>query len=341
MNTVRDFLSDPENCPFKFVNAEIISGEEEAVFSFITTNYNLGTLSSPSKSAGILEMGGASMQVTFRPSSDIQDHEFQFYLARERQSVYAKSYLRFGVDDALERTLTLLARRSPDKAEVESPCHNPGFKSELRLASGHNHTFVGTGNSSACAEVVQKVMGLDIECLMPPCAIFGSYMPPVQGDFYAFAGFFYAVNGLGLVGWKDSKALTPDEIADATAIFCSKDMQMALRETDVSQRKYAQNYCFMGTYVHQSLLVLGFKDSESSVTFSRKLSGFNLGWPAGAMMYETHLMPLSLKPSESVRDLCGPPAKFGTPPDGNSGAESPRIATISIAVAIFMSWLFC
>jgi Golgi nucleoside diphosphatase len=187
MKTVREFLSDAENCPFKFVSAEIISGEQEAVFSYITTNYNLGTLSTPSKTAGALEMGGASMQVVFRPATAIQDNEFQFYMAGERQSVYAKSYLRFGVDDAMKRMLAVLARQSLVplglvKDEVESPCHNPGFNDTLPIASGGSRRFVGTGNSSACAEVLRKVMGLDIECLMPPCAIFGSYMSPVQGD---------------------------------------------------------------------------------------------------------------------------------------------------------------
>jgi len=339
MTTVREFLGNPDNCPFKFVSAEVISGEEEAVFSFLTTNYNLGTLSTPKKTAGALEMGGASAQVVFRPSSNVQDHEFQFYLDRQRQSVYAKSYLRFGIDDALARTMSVLVRRSPGKDEVESPCHNKGFKGELKLASGKKHKFVGIGNSSACSEVVQKVMGLDIECLMPPCAIFGSYMPAVEGEFYAFAGFFYAANGLGLLGWKDSKALTSEEIAGATDSYCAKDMQTAQQDSG-KPMKYAQNYCFMGSYVAQSLEVFGFKNSKSPVIFARKLAGFNLGWPAGAMLYETHLMPLSLKSNEGARDLCGPAAQFGTPSDAKGGAHSPRIGMMGIVVAFFSLGMF-
>merc|ERR1719174_399052 len=293
MDKVREFLSDAGNCPFKFVSAEIISGEEEALFSFITTNYNLGTLSKPTKMAGALELGGASMQVVFKPSSDIQDNEFQFYLDGNRESVYAKSYLRFGIDEAMAITLAILTQRSAGKAEVESPCHNQGFKGNLSIGSGKAHSFVGTGNSSACAAVIRKVMGLDIECLLPACAIFGSYMAPVEGDFFAFAGYFFAANGIGLVGWKDSKALTLDEISDATETYCNKDMQTAMQDSG-QPMKYAQNYCFMGNYIHESLSVFGFKESKSRVTFSRKLSGFSLGWPAGAMLYETHLMPLSL-----------------------------------------------
>jgi len=341
---VRDYLSDQENCPFRFVTADIISGEEEALFSFLTTNYNLGTLSSPRKTAGALELGGASLQVIFRPTTNIQENEQVFYLQGDRQSVYAKSYLKFGADQAMARMLTILANRSPEKKEVESPCHNRGFKAEVALASGEKRSVAGTGNTTACTEVIQKVMGLDIECLLPPCAIFGTYMSPVQGNFYAFAGFFYTANGLGLVDWKDTKALTVGAIADATAAYCAKDMKTAQQDAG-KPMKYAERYCFMGNYIQQVLIVLGFKDAEdAAVIFSRKLEGSSLGFPAGAMLYETHLMPLSLNtrgkgPSlytgESVRDLCGPTPKYGKP-RAKGAAQSTRLATTVLAVLALM-----
>merc|ERR1719263_706957 len=101
--------------------------------------------------------------------------------------------------------------------------------------------------------------------------------------------------------------------------------------------KYAQNYCFMGNYIYESLSVHGFKDSRSRVTFSRKLSGFNLGWPAGAMLYETHLMPLSLEPheGEGIRGLCGPAAKFGKPPTERDGTHGHRLSMLALGVAAF------
>jgi hypothetical protein len=306
MNIVREFLLDAGNCPFKFADAEIISGEEEAVFTYLTANYNLGTLSSSSKPVGALEMGGASMQVIFRPTADIQDHEFNFYMGEELQSVYAKSYIRFGSNDALARMFQAVAQSSNGFAEVASPCHNRGFKEEVVLPSGRKQIFVGSGNLSACTEVVQRLMGLDIECLMPPCAIFGSYMTPVSGKFYAIASFFYTANGLGLVGWKDSKTLSPNAIAKATASYCEKDLETAQRDSGAPM-KFAEKYCFLGTYVHQSLLAFGFAHDDSSITFSRKINGVNLGWPAGAMLYETRLMPLSLNSKDSgIRSLCSP-----------------------------------
>jgi len=340
MTVVKKFLSNEDNNPYKFVSAEIISGEEEAIFSYLTTNYNVGSLATPSKTVGAMEIGGASMQVVFKPEDDIQDNEFQFYLNGDRQSVYAKSYLRFGIDEVLKRMMAGLVRRSPDKVDVESPCHNPGLKEEFELDGGKKHSFVGTGNATACAEAVRSVMGLDIECLVSPCAIFGAYMPPVQGNFYAFAGMFYAAHGLGLVGWKDAKVLTPDQIADATASFCPKDLAYAQKESG-QPMKYAKTFCFMGTYVHQILLAFGFQDSQASVTFTRKQKGSNLDWATGGMLYESHLMPLSLKSEgESVRGLCGTPALFGKPPSTKGATERPRAALLGVGIAFLMLHMF-
>ncbi|MEI6804985.1 MAG: hypothetical protein WCK49_00575 [Myxococcaceae bacterium] len=50
--------------------AEVISGVAEGVYEWISINYLLGSLKNTSKpSVGLLEMGGASLQVTFKPSS--------------------------------------------------------------------------------------------------------------------------------------------------------------------------------------------------------------------------------------------------------------------------------
>jgi hypothetical protein len=198
------------------------------------------------------------------------------------------------------------AQSSPGTAEVASPCHNRGFKHEEVLPSGQKRTFVGSGDMPACVEVVRKLMGFDIECLMSPCAIFGSYMTPISGRFFAIASFFYAANGLGLVGWKDSKLLSPNDISKATATYCAKDLATAQRDSGAPM-KYAEKYCFMGVYVHQSLLAFGFKpDDDESIIFSRKINGVNMGWPAGAMLYETRLMPLNLHPKdEGIGKLCG------------------------------------
>lgn len=294
LEELRQHLSQPANCPFKFVNAEIISGEEEAVFAYITANFYLHKLKEPgAQTFGTLEMGGASMQVAFKPSADIQDHEFQFYINRKRQSVYAKSYIRFGADEALARFLERLAKAAePNATEVRSPCHNPGYN-RAYTSNGHNLRIIGTGNTSDCIPLVQKMLGVDVECLMPPCALLGNYMPKVSGRFYATAGFFYTVSGLGLVGWNEAKALSIAEITKASRKFCESDLSIAQNPTNAPVT-FMERYCFLATYQTQIFTAFGFDLEDTSVTYSRTGAGRSLTWTTGAMLYETQLMPLRL-----------------------------------------------
>ena len=48
--------------------AETLGGEEEAVFAWISVNENLGQIFKGADGTnGILDMGGASMQIVFNP----------------------------------------------------------------------------------------------------------------------------------------------------------------------------------------------------------------------------------------------------------------------------------
>ena len=68
------------------------------------------------------------------------------------------------------------------------------------------------------------------------------YQPPPHGvSFTATAGYFYLVNGLGLVGWDDSVALSTTQIEAAGRRFCDKPW----REVKSS---FAHNWCFSSAY---------------------------------------------------------------------------------------------
>jgi len=339
LDAVREQLRNSDKCPFQFVSAEVISGEQEAGLAYISSNYALGSLRSGLKKIGSLEMGGASMQVAFKPAGDIHDHEFHFYLDQHREAIYGKSYVRFGVNAAIDRMFAFLTDRSPTQLEVASPCHIKGFK-EMKHVSARNLTLVGTGNFSECRMVVRKLLGLDVECLMPPCAIFGTYMPKASAQFYAFAGFFYAVNGLGLVAWKESKVVTPAEIAQATRSFCLKDLKEEVRASG-RPTEYVQTYCFLGTYVSEILSAFGFALEDTSITYSNKVAGNSLGWPIGAMLYEMKLMPLELKTDRGMSALCSPPNSSAAQIRSNAYYMQPAASTMTvIALALFQvsSW---
>lgn len=107
METIRDFLSNPANSPFYFERsmARVISGEEEGVYGWITANYLAGTLlhASSATSLGVLDMGGASVQITFRPPFDVLSNYFPLRMQQEKIRLYTHSFLNFGANMALTR----------------------------------------------------------------------------------------------------------------------------------------------------------------------------------------------------------------------------------------------
>ncbi|XP_032117600.1 ectonucleoside triphosphate diphosphohydrolase 8 isoform X7 [Sapajus apella] len=104
--------------PVDFWGAELLAGQDEGAFGWITVNYGLGMLVKYSFTGewirppeetlvGALDMGGASTQITFVPGGPILDKSTQadFRLYGSDYSVYTHSYLCFGRDQMLSRLL--------------------------------------------------------------------------------------------------------------------------------------------------------------------------------------------------------------------------------------------
>ena len=125
MTTIRDVLSNKTLSPFLFERdfARIISGEEEAVFAWLTANYLRGNLKEKEgimaleSSIGTLDMGGASTQIAFYvPDEDILESLFPLNLGPsstlKRIHLYAKSFLQFGHISARQRHFVDMASRA-------------------------------------------------------------------------------------------------------------------------------------------------------------------------------------------------------------------------------------
>jgi apyrase len=85
--------------------ASVISGSDEGVYAWVVANHALGSLGGePLKTTGIVELGGASAQVTF-VSTELVPSEFSRTLAYGNVSynLYSHSFLDFGQDAAQEK----------------------------------------------------------------------------------------------------------------------------------------------------------------------------------------------------------------------------------------------
>jgi len=289
---VEAYLREPGNCPFELVSPSILPGEQEAVFGYLGINSLLGT--GERDSVGMLDMGGASMQVAFKPDSDVLDGEFDFYAGEHRESIYARSFIQFGLDTALHRAHEFAASSlAPGDRTLPFPCYLRGYSEELTIG-GRRLNVTGTGDSDACGRLTHSLLHHEYECLLPPCAFMGVHMPRVEPGkkFYALSNFFYVPNGLGILGWNEERAVRPADIAAATDTFCARTMNEARAGSD-SPMKYLRRFCFGGHYVLNVLQAMGFSDDSESVTCLRKLQNDYVDWTYGAALYETLDMPSS------------------------------------------------
>ena len=150
METIRDFLSDPLNSPFYFERsmARVISGEEEGVYGWLTANYLAGTLlhASSATSLGVLDMGGASVQITFRPPFDVLSNYFPLRMQQERIRLYTHSFLNFGANMALTRVHDRIISMGN-----ESDSAAAGAAAEQSAGHAAGATWEGASTSSSSA----------------------------------------------------------------------------------------------------------------------------------------------------------------------------------------------
>ncbi|KAJ7381418.1 hypothetical protein OS493_001553 [Desmophyllum pertusum] len=131
LNEVRKLFNDKDKCPFLFEDdndARIISGKTEAIYSWVTVNFLEGVFGSKAKSFGSLDLGGASHQNAWEFNTNNPD-VMVIDVAGRNYSVFARSYLDFGQDQARERYLGFLAQREivlkiPRIKAVCSDCEN-------------------------------------------------------------------------------------------------------------------------------------------------------------------------------------------------------------------------
>uniref|UniRef100_A0A2K5MG96 Ectonucleoside triphosphate diphosphohydrolase 8 n=1 Tax=Cercocebus atys TaxID=9531 RepID=A0A2K5MG96_CERAT len=300
--------------PVDFWGAELLAGQDEGAFGWITVNYGLGTLVKYSFTGewiqppeetlvGALDMGGASTQITFVPGGPILDKSTQadFRLYGSNYSVYTHSYLCFGRDQMLSRLLVGLVQSRP-AALIRHPCYLSGYQTTLALAPLYespcvhttpppnlpqNLTVEGTGNPGACVSAIRELFNFSSCQGREDCAFDGIYQPPLQGKFYAFSNFYYTFHFLNLTSGQ------PLSTVNATIWeFCQRPWKL-VEASYPGQDRWLRDYCASGLYI-LTLLHEGYRFSEEtwpSLEFRKQAGGVDIGWTLGYMLNLTRMIP--------------------------------------------------
>ncbi|ESO06954.1 hypothetical protein HELRODRAFT_170990 [Helobdella robusta] len=277
-DSIDHFLSDPAKCPFQHETpARILSGQEEGTFAWLSVNYLKGvlddeTLKDPtSKTFGVLEMGGASVQITFVPRSQILDNVFQFKFHRNKFHIYSHSYLNYGqetVREILDNSTLSRNNRHLSSNYVLNPCQ---IKDDTRAASESlNTSLLGTGHFEECVDMIRDMFVIpNKNCAPGPCTINNIYQPsiPRNQTFFAIGVIYKVLRDLGI---DTSKPVKPSVIKYEATRFCSQNIP--------SLTDFQKLACPIGIYLYV-LLVDVFKfaeDSEQIITIE-EINGKTIG----------------------------------------------------------------
>lgn len=227
--------------PFTIKSCEeqvrIISGEEEGVYGWVAVNYLLDGFDAHgladkgttrhSSTYGFLDMGGASTQIAFEPSTDARKEHADNLLSVNlrlldgmdvHHPVFVTTWLGYGTNQARERYVDasisdyisehgqgLSAAVHDSSGEsplvvVDDPC----LPKDLLLAESRHRGYAsrGTGDFSACIKKSAPLLNAEQDCKDFPC-LMGVHVPPIDFQVNHFIGiseYWYSTQDIWKLG---------------------------------------------------------------------------------------------------------------------------------------------
>jgi len=298
---VRDTFSNSNfNFTYKEEWARVITGEEEGVYGWVTTNYLKDILfehDAKDHVVGALDLGGVSLQITFLPKETPKENMHVLTLPKNVFELYTYSFLKYGQDATTRALMDLSAFYANDTTTgevpeaVDFPCHLSGYNETYVLpADGKNHTMVGTGDYALCSQYEKEIMQLNATCPVEPCSFDGVYQPTLVGDFYAMSGFYYTASFFGIadVHSKTRAALFDEKGRE----YCSNTWEEVLEKYKDVDASLLKVYCLTSSYIYNVLVNgFGFDANNTNIYFTSDIEGTTLGWALGALIAEASLLP--------------------------------------------------
>lgn len=283
--------------PFRFERewASVISGADEGVYGWLTVNYLEGALGrgAAEDTVGVLEMGGASVQITFVPGDEAaREHPgtLAVRLGRERvYRVYTHSYMEYGLDEAMRLFDRLNAARLREAGE------HPCFPRDFAGAAG---ALVGVGDQGRCARMMDPMFRKPDTCAPrhtafeelrspPRCegGFNGVWQPRMTGRerFVAIENFFYTCEFFG--GLEDRRPW--DVVRDGGAKFCQMEWRDIPSRFSHETESDLSRYCFNSAYSNRMLRDgFGLDPSAARIEVVRRINGTAIDWAMGAALVE-------------------------------------------------------
>ncbi|XP_076885339.1 putative apyrase 6 [Bidens hawaiensis] len=271
--------------------ASVISGSDEGLYAWVVANYALGTLGGdPHETTGIIELGGASAQVTFFSSDPIPpEYSKTIKFGNVSYSLYSHSLLEYGQNVAFDLIReSKLAKVSNQETfgsnEPMDPCSPKGYEHNLIIEKPEQPSILrASGNFSECrsASLTLLQKGKD-ECAYDQCYIGSTFIPKLEGNFLATENIFYTSKFFGL-----SPKTFLSELTAAGTHFCQEDWSKLKSKYPKHSDEDLHRYCFSSAYIvallHDSL---GIAFDDKRIAYANQANNIPLDWAFGAFILQ-------------------------------------------------------
>lgn len=252
---------------------QIIDGETEGIYGWLGLNYLMGqfnnykTSNKHHESIGFMDMGGASTQIAFVPSSEqeIEKHDEDLSLVTLRNingqtqqwRVFVETWLGFGANEARKRYLNqLITLSNPSDTlsyEIHDPCLPKGATTSYKY-NGKKHEVKGMGNYELCLKDIYPLLMKNIPCKDTPCLFNGIHGPKLDFDKDKFIGiseYWYTANDVFHSGGEYNFHSFNEKVKE----YCESDWSKILSNSKAGQyskldpEKFLKDACFKASWV--------------------------------------------------------------------------------------------
>ncbi|KAI5962844.1 YND1 [Candida margitis] len=197
---------------------QTIDGSTEGIYGWLGLNYLMGQFnnydakSDNHESIGFMDMGGASTQIAFVPSSKGQIEKHNNDLSKvtlrningetQKWNVFVETWLGFGANEARRRFIESLINLSlvNDNAgnSISDPCLPRTAHTSYNL-EGKSYEIIGAGNYEMCIKSIYPLLMKSIPCVDEPCLFNGIHGPKMDFEKDKFVGiseYWYTANDI-------------------------------------------------------------------------------------------------------------------------------------------------
>lgn len=228
-----------------------ITGKWEGIFNWIAANYWNKTLI-PGKTVGVMDMGGASAQITFATESSADDGIEHLNLNDQSFSVYSQSDLGLGANQARNQYLN------------QANC----FPVNYILPNDK----LANGDESECIK--------HVEPLIEGVHDVHHYLPFINNDmpFIAVSAYYYLAKALSL-----GNHFSNHDLQTSATSFCAHDWSQ-LKETFPND-SHLSEYCYNASLI-SALLSQGYRFADDKTIAARnQIDGHEINWTTGAIIF--------------------------------------------------------